>query len=118
MRTNASRAPCLRRGLGALALALALAPSVLPAQEPVPGGARSLPPHAAQAESAALERMRAGAAADARTHTAEARSALERAAAAAPELAAMRAGGITLTDEEVRLILITAAVVIVLAILI
>lgn len=112
-----ARSPGLRRGLAAFALACMIVPA-LPAQEPGVPAAAPVPSSSAPAESARLERMRAGSAGVARSLSVEERAALERAEASAPALAAMRAGGLHLTEEELRLVLITAGVVIILAILI
>lgn len=94
----------------ALALTFLLAAAPLAAQEP----AQSAP--AVRTADTPLEGMRAGAApAAAAPLRAEERAALD--AAAAPELESLRATDLGLNDREVRLILITAGAVLLLAIL-
>jgi hypothetical protein len=94
----------------ALALTFLLASTPLAAQEP------AQPAPAVRAADTVLEGMRAGAApAAAAPLRAEARAALD--AAAAPELEALRATDLGLSDREVRLILITAGAALLLAIL-
>lgn len=95
------------KGLTALALALCALAAAAPAQEP----------GRPDASGVALETLRAGNAAD----PGPALSVAEReavAAAASPSLEALRAADLSLSDREVKIILYTAGVIILLAILI